>query len=72
MTDEQFLEERNNTIVEWKQLIYDGEYQNYDISNIGQIRNHETKQLYKLSKVKGMKNCYEFIQIKLNSGKIKI
>lgn len=69
MTDEEFLRERDKIDIEWKQLILYGEKQNYDISNIGTIRNHETKIEYKLHKTPGMKNTYEFITIKLNNGK---
>lgn len=69
MTDEEFLRERDKIDVEWKQLILNGEKQNYDVSNIGSIRNHETKIEYTLSKVYGMKNTYEFITLTLKDGK---
>lgn len=71
MTDEEFLEKRKTMKEIWKQLIYDEELQNYDISNTGKIRNHETKEEYKLSKTSGMKNCYEFYTITLNNGNKK-
>lgn len=68
MTDEQFLEIKNTMKTEWKQLIYNGEYQNYDVSNTGRIRYHNNGKELKLSKTRGMKNCYEFITITLNDG----
>ena len=68
MTDEEFLVKRDNIEEEWRQVILKGEKQNYDVSNIGRIRNHATKELYKLSKTNGMMNTYEFIQLKLNDG----
>lgn len=71
MTDKEFIEKLNNMEEIWKQLIYDGEYQNYDISNTGKIRNHKTCKEYKLSKITGMRNCYEFITITLNNGTTK-
>ena len=69
MTDEEFYELRNTMNEEWKQLIYNGELQNYDISNTGKIRNHTTKVEYKLAKVPGMKNTYEQYGIVLTNGK---
>lgn len=71
MTDEEFTLKKNTMKEKWKQLYYENEYQNYDISNTGRIRNHETKKEYKLSKTPGMKNCYEFYNIKLNNGHMK-
>lgn len=68
MTDEEFLVKRDNIEEEWRQVILKGDKQNYDVSNIGRIRNHTTKKLYKLSKTYGMMNTYEFIQLKLNDG----
>lgn len=69
MTDQEFLKEKENMKEEWKQIILEGELQNYDVSNTGKYRNHETQIEYKLSKVNGMKNTYEFAILKLNSGK---
>ena len=69
MTDEEFLKEKETMVEEWKQLIYDDEKQNYDVSNTGRIRYHDTQNELKLSKIPGMKNCYQFITITLNNGK---
>ena len=69
MTDKEFYEKRETMKELWKQLIYDGEPQNYDVSNTGKIRNHTTQKEYKLSKVPGMNNTYEFYNIVLNNGK---
>lgn len=71
MTDEEFYNKKKNTKKRWKQLILNGEKQNYDVSNTGEIRNHTTKFVYSLTKTKGMKNCYEFFRVKLNDGTSK-
>ena len=68
MTDEEYYDLKSTLKEEWKQLFLDDELQNYDVSNTGKIRNHETKKEYKLSEIYGMKNHYEFITLKLNSG----
>ena len=69
MTDKEFYEKRETMNEVWKQLIYGGESLNYDVSNTGKIRNHTTKNEYKLTKVPGMNNTYEFYNITLNDGK---
>ena len=71
MTDNEFILKKNTMKEEWKQLYYENEYQNYDISNTGKIRNHATQKEYKLSTIPGMKNCYEFYNIKLNNGNMR-
>ena len=68
MTDKEYMNKKISMVEEWKQVIYENELINYDVSNTGKIRNHETKFEYKLSKTPGMKNCYEFFQIKTSKG----
>ena len=69
MTDNEIEILKSFMTEEWKQLYLLNNYQNYDISNFGRVRNHLTGYIYKTSRVKGMKNTYEFINIKLHNGK---
>lgn len=69
MTNEEYLEILNNTEEEWRQLIFNHELLNYDVSNIGRIRKHDTQKILKPSYKKGMTNCYGQIQIKLGNDK---
>ena len=68
MTDEEFYKIRENMKEEWKQIILTEEKVNYDVSNTGKIRKHDTKKEVKLSKTDGMKNTYEFYAIKFSDG----
>ena len=70
MTDQEFIEIKESMIEEWKQVIVKGEKLNYDISNTGKLRNHTTHFMHKPSRTSGMKNCYEFVQLKDNNGKV--
>lgn len=69
MTDNEIEILKSFMTEEWKQLYLLDNYQNYDISNFGRVRNHSTGYIYKPSKTKGMKNTYEFINIKLHNGR---
>lgn len=71
MTNNEYLKILENTEEEWRQLILDHNLLNYDVSNLGRIRKHDTKKILKVSYNKDMKNCYGFIQIKLANGKIR-
>lgn len=70
MTDKEYLVKLKNTEEEWRQLILYHELLNYDVSNIGRIRKHDTQKILKVSYNKEMTNCYGYIQIKLPGGKI--
>lgn len=70
MTNDEYLEKIKNTEEEWRQLILYHNLLNYDVSNIGRIRKHDTQKILKVSYNKEIINCYGFIQIKLPSGKI--
>ena len=69
MTDEEYYEKMNNMEEEWRQLILFHHILDYDVSNLGRIRKHTSKEILKLSYNKEMKNCYRFIQVKLHNGK---
>lgn len=69
MTDNEIEILKSFMTEEWKQLYLLDNYQNYDISNFGRVRNHSTRYIYKPSKSNGMKNTYEFISIKLHNGR---
>lgn len=68
MTEEEYLIAKNNIDEEWKQLVLNGEYQKYDISNTGRIRNHETHREYKLRKPFGTYDMYTPVTLTLNDG----
>lgn len=69
MTDNEIEILKSFMTEEWKQLYLLNNYQNYDISNFGQVRNHTTGYIYKPAKTKGMINTYEYINIKLHNGR---
>lgn len=69
MTDAEVEVMKSLLTEEWKQLYIFDEYQNYDISNFGKVKNHTTGFMYKPHKLAGMNNTYEYISIKLNDGK---
>ena len=70
MNNTEYLEKIKTIEEEWRQLILYHNLLNYDVSNIGRIRKHDTQKILKVSYNKEMINCYGFIQIKLPSGKI--
>lgn len=69
MTDSEIEILKSFMTEEWKQLYLLDNYQNYDISNFGRVRNHSTGYMYKPAKTDGMKNTYEYISIRLHNGR---
>lgn len=70
MTNNEFMKILENTEEEWRHLILDHNLLNYDVSNLGRIRRHDTQKILKVNYNKEMTNCYGFIQIKLADGKL--
>ena len=54
---------------EWKQIKIFDTATNYDISNLGNIRKHDTKRMLAPSKSKEVENAYEFYTIDINGKK---
>ena len=68
MTEKEYILAKSQINEEWKQLILNGELQNYDISNTARIRNHSTGKELCSFKSFGSYNMYEHVSILLNDG----